>query len=229
MIALKPIKNKIIVTVLGLVLFWFFLNITGILKVYTLSTNTMEPNAKKGAKMLVTNIIKPRKNDIVVFDSDNEFFGKQTNVFRLIGVPNDTIKMINGNLFRNGEKVTEIKIAKLYKLSRNEYYHLINKGIVIKDYNIAKTLEDTLLLFLPEKVGKSFDLTDRGFTLSYNYTDNVIKQVYNQNWNKDFFGPLAISPEKYFVLGDNRDNSNDSRFIGLIDKKHIKGVVIFKW
>jgi signal peptidase I len=37
------------------------------------------------------------------------------------------------------------------------------------------------------------------------------------------FGPIVIPPDKYFVMGDNRDNSNDSRFIGFIDRRRIVG------
>ena len=37
------------------------------------------------------------------------------------------------------------------------------------------------------------------------------------------FGPDVIPAGKYFVMGDNRDNSNDSRFIGVIDRRRIVG------
>jgi signal peptidase I len=40
------------------------------------------------------------------------------------------------------------------------------------------------------------------------------------------FGPLKIPANKYFLLGDNRPESYDSRFYGPIDRSQIKGKVI---
>ncbi len=37
------------------------------------------------------------------------------------------------------------------------------------------------------------------------------------------FGPIAVPPDSYFFLGDNRDNSADSRYIGFVPRRLLIG------
>jgi signal peptidase I len=44
---------------------------------------------------------------------------------------------------------------------------------------------------------------------------------------KDNFGPKTIPENELFVLGDNRDNSIDSRYFGLVHIELVKGKLMF--
>jgi signal peptidase I len=49
---------------------------------------------------------------------------------------------------------------------------------------------------------------------------------------RDNWGPKVIGKDELFVMGDNRDNSSDSRFWGFVDKETVRGqafVVYWSW
>ncbi len=45
--------------------------------------------------------------------------------------------------------------------------------------------------------------------------------------DRDNFAPRTIPPGQLFMMGDNRDNSNDSRFWGTVDMDLVKGRAMF--
>jgi signal peptidase I len=44
---------------------------------------------------------------------------------------------------------------------------------------------------------------------------------------RDAYGPVVVPPNAYFVMGDNRDNSQDSRYWGFLPRDLVKGRALF--
>ena len=69
------------------------------------------------------------------------------------------------------------------------------------------------------------------------YTYRTDSRVYSRSVflhdsyrDRDNYGPSTVPGGHYFFMGDNRDNSNDSRFWGSVPADHIKGrAVLIYW
>jgi signal peptidase I len=44
---------------------------------------------------------------------------------------------------------------------------------------------------------------------------------------REEYGPITVPPDQYFMMGDNRDNSEDSRYWGFMPAAYVKGKALF--
>lgn len=92
--------------------------------------------------------------------------------------------------------------------------------IIVVDYNGEKLIKRVIGLPGEHIEYKNNMLFINGYLTNENFNhDNT------SNFKLETIGYLKIPGDKYFVVGDNRNHSTDSRMIGLIDKKDIKGKV----
>ena len=149
---------------------------------------------------------EPMRGDVVVFKLPSD--GKTDYIKRVIGMPGDKIQIINGEVYINNQRLSYKEIG-VYE--DNNLINRKKKALGCRNEKL-KILEETL------PSGKSYNILDSDIT---SYADNT--GIYN------------VPKDHFFVMGDNRDNSQDSRFIksvGFIPFDNLVGraeLIFFSW
>jgi signal peptidase I len=234
----------LLVFLASLVVLWFAARITGALQMYKIPTASNEPNIHVGQTVWTTNLKKPKRGDIVAYicnrtDSIINQFEQQTKphshyMHRLCAMENDIIEMKDGVFFVNGVNADAgINLLHYYKVAK-KYQGMIPGAEEENDkqpdlFLTYNSSEDTLLVNLTtvevRELSGKFPFTknteDRSDSSRFAVFAWCNRSVV---WSGHNFGPLTIPKGYCFVMGDNRDNSLDSRYAGFIKLADIKGV-----
>ena len=193
-------------------LFIIFILRTFLYEPYQIPSGSMMPGLKVGDFLLVdknsyglkVNRIgepfaltqSPDYGDVVVFIPSNN---PVPYVKRLIGKPGDSIRIIDKKIFINGTPVN-----KTYLKTEKE---TITKRFRNSSGQIFSRDKEVIVDYFTETLGnKSF--------VTRNIRDENIQ--YPSEW--------TVPPGHYFVMGDNRDNSNDStKDVGFVPRENFFG------
>jgi signal peptidase I len=222
----KPLKYSLILLgALGLL--WTVARITNTLHYYSSPSTANEPAIMYGERFLASSLVKPKRFDFICYKATLPMMGEQTVTHRLCGLPGDKIEIRNGVLFINGENLdSRLSLMHNYHLSTEEYFKL--KDILkIDDYWVVYTSPNSVELPLSDDFIRTNHIQATRKVLM-TYKDEDISKLFAGNFNQDKLGPIFVPEGKYFVLGDNRHNAQDSRYLGFVDESKFVATVLGK-
>lgn len=143
----------------------------------------------------------PKRGEVVTFYPPMDE-GKMY-VKRLVGVPGDRLRIEDDKLYINDELINK---------SEKEFYPTMNDvGTIIEG---IETNPDNFTLYTEDLLGLKH---------------NVVQLKDRENAYRKFSIEIVVPENSYFFMGDDRDNSADSRMWGFASREAIRGKAMFIW
>ncbi|HEY1288187.1 MAG TPA: signal peptidase I [Burkholderiales bacterium] len=146
----------------------------------------------------------PQRGDVMVFRYPED--PSLDYIKRVVGVPGDRIEYRNKRLTINGNLVPEKQVDDYLSKERMQF-----------SKRFVETLNGVEHQILIEDDAPALMASSRSFPYSANC-----------NYNTNGLA-CTVPPGHYFMMGDNRDNSSDSRVWGFVPDENIVGKAFFIW
>jgi signal peptidase I len=125
---------------------------------------------------------------------------------RVIGIPGDEVAYLNKRLFINGQPVEQQPVADFFDRDSMRYAKQFEERLGGKDFRIL--IDPQRPAFIP-------GADDFAFRENCRYSVEGVA--------------CKVPPGHYFMMGDNRDNSLDSRYWGFVPDRNVVGKAFFIW
>ncbi len=152
----------------------------------------------------VVEIGSPQRGDVMVFRYPED--PSLDYIKRVVGLPGDRIEYRNKRLIINGTPVPVRQIDDYLSRERMQFSR-----------RYLETLNGVEHEILLEEDAPAFVAPSRAFP-----------HAGNCNYNMSGLA-CTVPPGHYFAMGDNRDNSSDSRVWGFVPDENIVGKAFFIW
>ncbi len=146
----------------------------------------------------------PQRGDVMVFRYPPK--PSLDYIKRVVGVPGDEVSYLNKRLSINGQPVPIQPVADFFDEDSMRYVKQYEEKLGEKPHRLL--IDDDRPAFIPG--AEEFPNRDN---CRYSVEGVVCK----------------VPPGHYFMMGDNRDNSLDSRYWGFVPDRNIVGRAVFVW
>ena len=147
---------------------------------------------------------KPQRGDVMVFRYPPK--PSLDYIKRVVGVPGDEVAYLNKRLTINGQEIKTTSVPEYFDEDVMRYFKQFEETLGTHTHRLLN--DDERPAFVPGADDFAF----------------------KQNCHYSVEGVVCKVPEgHYFMMGDNRDNSMDSRYWGFVPDKNIVGKAFFVW